>query len=218
MGWQYHISGRGFGGISALAPSVESVLSRFDWPVFSDEELTEPMERDDVQALLESPLSGRKAEFWTDDGHSTVEALESAPSEIPSAGRPLFQQFAHCFQALMNCQESGNQEWEIIWTNRLHVLAREALPSGSGFDNGTEFSLDESRPDRLVFTTSFHHMDDSGSYCGWTEHRVIISPSFIHGFEMKVTGPDKRGIKDYIGQCFSDALDVPVELPEPSND
>lgn len=217
MAWQYHISGRGFGGISSLADSLESVLSRFAFPVFSDEELTEAMEREDVQALLESPQSGRRAEFWTEDGRYTVEALESAPSAIPSASRPLYQQIAHCFQALLNCQESGNQEWESIWTDRLHTLAREALPSGSGFDSGTEFSLDESRADRLIFTTSFHHMDENGSYCGWTDHRIIMTPSFIHGFELKVTGTDKRGIKDYIGQVFSEALDVPADLPEPGS-
>jgi hypothetical protein len=142
-------------------------------------------------------------------------AIEAPTAPSPSYVRPLYQQIAHCFQALLNCQESGNEQWEAIWTERVLALASDNLPSGSGFDNGTEFSLDESRADKLIFVTSFHHMDDSGSYCGWTEHRVILTPSFIHGFDMKITGPDKRGIKDYIGQCFSEALDVPAELPEP---
>jgi hypothetical protein len=136
-------------------------------------------------------------------------------SEAPrSSERPLYQQFAHCFAALCNC-ESGpviNEHWAGVWRDRI-VQLQEELPSGSGFDNGSEFSFDESRPDKLIFTTSFHHMNDLGSYCGWTDHRIILTPSFIHGFEMKVTGPDKRQIKDYIAQCFSEALDVPAELP-----
>lgn len=151
------------------------------------------------------------------DVETAPDAIPAAdePRELPSGSqeRPLYQQIAHCFQALLNCQESSNETWESIWTDRLLALASDHLPSGSGFDNGTEFSLDESRADRLVFTTSFHHMDDSGSYCGWTEHRVILSPSFVHGFELKVTGTDKRQIKDYIAETFSEALDVPVELP-----
>jgi hypothetical protein len=139
------------------------------------------------------------------------EATESPPS---GSERPLIQQFAHCFAALMNCDESGNEKWRDIWAERILVLASENLPSGSGFDNGSEFSLDESRPDRLIFSTSFHHMDENGFYDGWTEHRVIVTPSFVHGFDVKVTGRDKRQIKDYIGDCFHDALSRPVPMPE----
>ena len=156
---------------------------------------------DDCRAYLES-------------GDLPEWAEEEAETAAEPAGKPLIQQFAICFAALMNCDESGNTEWRDIWAERIRVLAREHLPSGSGFDSGSSFSLDESRPDRLCFETSFHHMNDSGFYDGWTEHRVIATPSFVSAFELKVTGRDKRQIKDYIAESFYAALAAPVAMPD----
>ena len=112
--------------------------------------------------------------------------------------------------ALGNCEERSNVEWSGIWQERIAELCSEHLPSGSGFDAGSKLEIEESRGDRLIFSTSFHHMDDSGMYCGWTEHRVVVTPSFIGGFDLKVTGRDKNGIKDYIGETFHNALSALV--------
>jgi hypothetical protein len=156
----------------------------------------------------------QEAKEWEEAGKPAADA-PSGPESGPSGDlRPLVEHLAHCFAALLNCQNSGNQEWESIWHDRIAALAREHLPSGSGFDNGSTFDLDESRLDRLCFQTSFHHMNDSGMYDGWTEHRVIASPSFIGGFDLKVTGRDKRQIKDYIGETFHNLLSAPVRLSD----
>lgn len=128
--------------------------------------------------------------------------------------RPLVVQIAAAFEALRNCERAGNDEWMDIWADRLDSLCRDHLPSGSGFDNGTELERDTSRPDRLVFLAGFHHMNDSGFYDGWTHHRVVVSPAFVSGFDIRVTGRDRRGIKDYIAETFSQALDSPVAMPE----
>jgi hypothetical protein len=160
----------------------------------------------------------REAALWAAAEAPEAQPAAEAPEE-PQSGpsgdlRPLVEHFANCFQALRNCEESGNADWLEIWERRIAALSREHLPSGSGFDSGSSFNLDESRPDRLIFATSFHHMNDSGMYDGWTEHRVIVTPSFVHGFELKVTGRDKRQIKDYIGETFQNVLSAPVRLSD----
>jgi hypothetical protein len=124
-----------------------------------------------------------------------------------------YLQLAKAVGSLKRCQaaQTDNPEWIEKHSNAIAELC-EALPSGSGFDNGTEINLDESTGDKLVFCTSFHHMDEGGCYDGWTEHRVILTPSFELSFHMRITGPDRNGIKDMIGDTFSCVLDE--ELPD----
>ena len=108
-----------------------------------------------------------------------------------------------------NCVKSGNVEWRRKHSEALRDLTSEHLLSGSGFDSGTTFDLEWSKPERLVFNTSYHHMDDSG-YIGWSEHDVVVVPSLAFGFDLRVTGRDWRGIKEYIGECFQCALDIEI--------
>lgn len=111
------------------------------------------------------------------------------------------------------CAKSGNKEWETKHQDRIDSCL-ESFPSGSGFDSGTK--LDESStPERLVFNTSFHHMNDGGYYDGWTEHQVIITPSLEMGYSMRITGRNRNDIKELIGDYFSDCLnaDVPEFAP-----
>lgn len=123
----------------------------------------------------------------------------------------LYQTIASKFVAIENCRKSDTiNEWESRHAESIESLVRDHMPSGSGFDCGTKFDFDASRPDRLVFTTSFHHMDDSGSYDGWTDHSVIVTPSLASGFNLRITGRDKRLIKSYIGDVFHGALSVDV--------
>lgn len=84
-------------------------------------------------------------------------------------------------------------------------LLNQYLPSGSGFDSGTVLNLDKSTPQKLVFDTSFHHMSEHGFYTRWTDHTVTIRPEF-RGWDIRVSGRDHNGIKDYIAECFACAL------------
>lgn len=120
-----------------------------------------------------------------------------------------YSAIASAFAARANCERSGNSEWFDRHTDRILDLVREHAPSGSGFDAGTQIDLDRSRPNRLVFTTEFHHMDD-GSYCGWTSHDAIVTPDLVCGVRIRVTGRDRNGIKDYIADCFSALADMEV--------
>lgn len=82
----------------------------------------------------------------------------------------------------------------------------DLLPSGSGVDNGTSIDLDRSKPDRIVLTCSFHHMNDVGMYDGWTDHEIIVTPSLGFEYEIRVTGRNRNEIKDYLSDLYREAL------------
>ena len=94
--------------------------------------------------------------------------------------------------------------------DEFYRLAKEHLPSGSGFDAGTKVDIESVTPRIMAFGTSFHHMDEHGSYDGWTEHVVRIHAEF-GGFELTVSGRDRNDIKDFIGDTFHQALTQEVE-------
>lgn len=120
--------------------------------------------------------------------------------------RKVYQRLASAFVARENCRASGNEEWLIRHGETIRALVDRFMPSGSGFDCGTKYDLDEWKAERLVFHVDYHHMNDGGYYDGWTEHSVIVTPSLAHGFDMRITGRDRNDIKDYIGEVFSSAL------------
>lgn len=88
--------------------------------------------------------------------------------------------------------------------DQIRHMVREFLPSGSGFDGGTQFNQAKSTPDKLVFETEYHHMNE-GFYDGWSKHTITVKPSF-GGFHMTISGKNRNDIKDYIGQVFDCAL------------
>jgi len=152
------------------------------------------------------------SELYGDRYGAAVLGPEEAQPE--PQGKRLVDLIARALDAMRNCGERyGNAEWQKRHLGQLRALVSEHMPSGSGFDNGTELELEDSRPDRLCFKTSFHHMDNLGSYSGWTEHRVIVAPSFVYEMELKVTGRDRNGIKDYIAQAFEAALSALTAEP-----
>jgi hypothetical protein len=115
------------------------------------------------------------------------------------------QAISTLLQAIQNCQESGNKEWELQHNGSLARIMLSA-PSGSGFDRGTQIDWDKSTPEKLVFQTAFHHTDDAGYYAEWSTHDVIVTPSFT-GSIIRVSGRNVRGIKYYIEETFREWLD-----------
>jgi hypothetical protein len=110
-------------------------------------------------------------------------------------------------QARINCltKDSDPQNWAGKHEDRIEEIMRD-FPHGSGFDNGTTIDLGKSTGDKLIFHTSFHHMNDVGMYDGWTEHTVTVRPSLQHGFRVVVGGRNRNQIKDMISEAFYDAL------------
>lgn len=129
----------------------------------------------------------------------------------------LAQRIGSLLAAMENCGKSGNAEWFGIHNAALNALTREHLPSGSGFDSGSELDMDRSKPDKLVFSTAFHHMNECGMYDGWTEHTITARPSFVYGIELTIGGRDRNGIKEYISQAFDMALSRTIPDSEMSH-
>ena len=121
---------------------------------------------------------------------------------------PLYCLVARTFGAWLRCQDDANPnvDWKIKHEERIVQLCKEHLPSGSGFDCGTEFDFDRSKVDRLVFVTQYHHMSGTGYYEGWSTHCVICVPSLQFGFDLRITGQDRDGFKEYANDVFQHAL------------
>lgn len=123
---------------------------------------------------------------------------------------PLYRRLASLLGSADRCDAAKNAEWATRHRNTIRDLVKQHMPSGSGFDSGTELDEDASTPEKLVFTTSFHHLNDGGYYDGWTEHKVTVTPSLASGYDLRVSGRDRNGIKDYIAETFGHALDTEV--------
>jgi hypothetical protein len=129
---------------------------------------------------------------------------------------PLFRCIASTLQAYDNCQTRNpvNTEWAVKHTATIDHLTKDFMPSGSGIDSGCAFDWSSSTPEKLVFLTSYHHMNESGMYDGWTEHKVIVTPSLCSDFDLKITGQDRNEIKDYLSEVFSSALEDEIDHDE----
>ena len=122
----------------------------------------------------------------------------------------LFSKIANLLLAAENCDKSNNAEWSTKHRQTIRELVKEHMPSGAGFDAGTSLDEEGSKPEKLVFNAPFHHMDENGFYDGWTDHLIIVTPSLVSGYALKITGRDRNGIKEDIAEVFSNALKMEV--------
>ena len=125
----------------------------------------------------------------------------------------VIKQIAVSLQAMLNCEKSDNEDWRQIHESNIEKIVDKYLPSGSGFDSGTQFDFDKSSPEKLVFNTSYHHMKDTG-YCMWTNHKVTVTASLLFGFDVKITkGKADENDMDYYHDTFQSALNQTVDFP-----
>ena len=108
---------------------------------------------------------------------------------------------ANSIQAYKSCVKNKNAEWE--HNHMMYIEEMEKLlPHGSGFDSGSQISIEECTDNKIVIHTSFHHMDEWGGYDGWTYHNIVVRPAFIGGFSVEVLGSDRNNVKEYIQETF----------------
>ena len=118
----------------------------------------------------------------------------------------VYRALAGLVQAMANCEKAGNTEWYARHKACAESICCNLLPSGSGIDNGTTVDFDASKPERLVLTSGFRHMDEHGGYDGWSNHSVIVRPSLQHGIDVRITGRNRNDIKDYLGEVYQESL------------
>ena len=145
----------------------------------------------------------------------------------------LYKHIASLIQAIESCERSGNVEWNEKHRVTLEQLGKNHLPSGSGIDNGVWIDRSNSTPDKLIFEFAFHHMNDAGMYCGWTDHFAIVTPSLslLYNFHIEFTGMElevekywdeendkplsvtvEDDLGDYLHNIFSHALETEVDV------
>jgi hypothetical protein len=124
---------------------------------------------------------------------------------------PLYKAIAMTLDAYNRCIETKNTEWEEKHYETLAKL-NSYLPSGSGIDNGTELDEEKSSSEKLVFHFGFHHMNEGGMYDGWTQHTLTVKPSLYFDIELKISGPNRNDIKEYLHETYHAALTEEVEL------
>ena len=122
----------------------------------------------------------------------------------------LYKRLAGLISAYNNCVASGNS-WSEKHKEEILKLCEDKLPHGAGIDNGTQIDLERSTDEKLVFTTSYHHMNNVGMYDGWTDHTVIVTASLAHYINIRITGKNRNDIKDYLHEVFLDCLSGEVE-------
>jgi len=105
------------------------------------------------------------------------------------------------YEALAQASERrDDEEWADIMMEKIDNIMKGA-PSGAGIDSGTQFIPEKSSREKLVFAASFHHMNENGYYCGWTEHQVIVTQDLI-GLNVRVTGKNRDDIKEYLTEVY----------------
>lgn len=127
--------------------------------------------------------------------------------------RPLYKQITNTICAIENCKVPQNQEWLTKHKQALDAMARH-LPSGSGIDCGTKILLEESTSEKIVLLVEFHHMNDCGMYDGWTSHKIKVKPSIQFDFDLTISGKDRNQIKNYLADCYNQALSEIVDIQQ----
>jgi hypothetical protein len=113
-------------------------------------------------------------------------------------------------QAIDNCERSGNVEWLAKHREQIRALCK-LLPSGSGIDNGTKLVEIDTDEEMIILSCEFHHMNEHGSYDGWTEHTIRVRPSFT-GLHLNISGKNRNEIKDYLHEVYTQALSERVHF------
>lgn len=127
----------------------------------------------------------------------------------------VYQEIANRLVSMRSCMESGNLEWLDRHSAALDRLARDFLPSGSGFDVGTSLEVEDSDGhNKLVFTTSYHRLNEAGMYVGWYNYHITVTPDLALGFNIRVRGSKQKKLnhneRDYVEELFAMALEMEV--------
>jgi hypothetical protein len=130
---------------------------------------------------------------------------------------PLYKVIATQLSILEHTERVSNEltaQWKQGALAHIDHLQRNILPSGSGFDNGTRIDLDKSNSNKIVFTTSYHHMNENGYYDGWTHHTITAKACLRFGFSLTISGVNRNQVKDHILDVFHELLTTKAHFRE----
>ena len=119
--------------------------------------------------------------------------------------KTLVGHIACAVNSMARCNSNGNA-YADKWESLLAHIEKDILPRGSGFDCGCRIERSPRNPAYVQIAFSFHHMDESGRYDGWTEHTATFKPDFETGFSLHLSGKDHNSAKEYFSDILSELL------------
>lgn len=131
------------------------------------------------------------------------------------ANRTVVRELASLINARLHCIYGQNTEWKLKYEDSIDDIIKEYLPSGSGIDSGTKIFLTSSTSEKIHLGIGFHHMDENGSYCGWSQTNLIVTASLQFGIDLEWDIPKNQGKEltemakentDYLSDLYRDAL------------
>ena len=121
----------------------------------------------------------------------------------------IYKEIAKTIDARNRCHDKGNWEWYDKHSDRLEMIEKNYLPSGSGFDNGTSIDWENSTDNEIVLVSAYHKMDENGFYDGWVDLIINVTPSLAFDIDIEIDGDfgdDVYQLEDYIYDVFYIAL------------
>lgn len=125
----------------------------------------------------------------------------------------LYQVIGTLLESLNVAIVSGHRDWAEKREDLLQSIESELLPRGSGIDSGVKIVRDIEH-NKYYLDLDFHHMNEHGSYDGWTHHKLAVTPTW-KSFDLEfVQGEDRNDIQEYLIELMYCTLDKEVELYE----
>jgi len=155
-------------------------------------------------AMLEK-LCSRRVPLLRDirAARELIKEAENTKYEPPRPLEPLYKKLVSASMAATNCEKSGNKKWLAAHKRRIKSIM-DTAPSGAGIDSGTH--LLKCSEKEIVLRVDFHHLNEHGSYDGWTSHVVTVKPSLFDSFVISISGRNQDDIKEHLHQVFYDWL------------
>lgn len=134
----------------------------------------------------------------------------------------LYQKIASLVIARKNCLNKPHEDssdWWLKHENAINLICTNQLPSGSGFNWGTQLVFERSNANRLLFQSKYQCMDEYGYYDGVIYFFIDVKPSLAFGFDIIIRCADKESyklystyaLKEYFHDTFYNALETEVE-------
>ena len=91
--------------------------------------------------------------------------------------------------------------------NEIILKNLEALLPVNEFIETRKIDIQKSTCQRLVILVRYKNVHEYKNYNSITGHQLIITPSLIDGFNIRITGLDRRGSKEKIEKLFTNFIE-----------
>ena len=118
------------------------------------------------------------------------------------------QNILSSFQAMRNCEKSGNSAWFARHQEQIENTLLESLPHGSGIDCEWEFDF---CVNYISCKNSWHILNDNGYYNGFIDFELRIKTGYRNidkSIDFRIIGKfgECQDIKDYLYETIDYAL------------